>query len=459
MSSDALKRDLLTTLVGQLLRVAIVTVNGAILARGLGVDARGTYALAIWFPWTFSVVVALGQLQINVTFAGLYREHRAQLFWQSVVIAGLLGGAGAVLYGLAFSFGTVSFGRFSELSPGQILLGAVLLPLLTLTYLMRELARGLQRIRPVVYVEIAAVLVQLTLTAILIWRLRKGAGAAIVAMIVFAVISLFGYVLLVWRRLDIWTFSWSGAFLGRCLKYGLVYLASSVSLVLNDTGVIVLLGILGAPTSDIGICAVACSLLVHVELVPQTVANVLLPHFSNDRENIAHRTPSIFRQSLICSALSIPALASIGLPILLVIFGRQYAMSVFLVVIALPGTIAAGAGRILEVHLNVLERPQYGLLAGCVRLGLLFSLAVVAYRTAGLPGIGLAVMLSRIAWLLVLVFFFLRMTHTKFQELIPRRSDLKSFFDSTAGFLLRFGACAIHNRAATRSWPGRGLNT
>lgn len=439
MGSDVLKKDLLTTLVGQLFRMAIVTLNGAILARGLGVDARGTYALAIWFPWTFSVVAAMGQLQINVTFAGLYREHRAQLFWQSLAIAGLLGGAVALLYSLAFSFNVVSLGRFSELSPSHILLGAVLLPLLTLTYLMRELARGLRRIRPVVYVEVIAVLIQLTLTAILVWLLRKGAGAAIAALIVFVVTSLCGYIFLVWTRLDLWAFSWSGAFLRRCLKYGLVYLASSVSLVLNDTGIIVLLGLLGAPASDIGICAVACSLLIHIELVPQTVANVLLPHFSNDRDNIAHRTPAIFRQSLICSAFSIPALACIGLPVLLVIFGRPYAMSVLLVVIALPGTIAAGAGRILEVHLNVLERPQYGLIAGCVRLGLLFPLTIVAYRAAGLPGIGLAVMLSRMAWLLVLVFFFLRMPRMKFQELIPRRSDLRSFLDSTAGSLLRFG--------------------
>jgi O-antigen/teichoic acid export membrane protein len=287
-----------------------------------------------------------------------------------------------------------------------------------------------------------AVLVQLALTIILIWHLRQGAGAAIAALIVFAVISLAGYTALVWTRLDLWTLCFCGAFLRRCLKLGLVYLASSVSVVLNDTGVIVLLGLLGAPTSDIGICAVACSLLIHIELVPQTVANVLLPHFSNDRENIAQRTPSIFRQALICSAFSIPALAAMGLPVLLIIFGRQYAMSVLLVLMALPGTIAAGAGRILEVHLNVLERPQYGLLAGCVRLGLLFALTVVAYRIAGLPGIGLAVMISRMAWLLVLVYFFLPMTQTPLRELLPRRTDLKSFLNSTAESLLRFGRSA-----------------
>ena len=117
-------------------------------------------------------------------------------------------------------------------------------------------------------------------------------------------------------------------------------------------------------------------------------------------------------------------------------------MSVLLVLMALPGTIAAGAGRILEVHLNVLERPQYGLLAGCVRLGLLFALTVVAYRIAGLPGIGLAVMISRMAWLLVLVYFFLPMTQTPLRELLPRRADLKSFLNSTAESLLRFGRSA-----------------
>ncbi len=437
MRSEILRKDLLATFLGQLLRMGVVTLNAALLARGLGVDERGTYALAIWFPWTFSVVVALGQLQINVTFAGLYRDHRAQLFWQSVAIASLLGGLGALLYGLAFSLDAMLFGRFSELTSGQILLGAVLLPLLTWAYLMRELARGLQRIRPVVCVEIAAVLVQLLLTVIVIWHLRRGAGAALAILIVFAVVSLLGYTSLVWSRLDLWAFSWSGAFLRRCLKYGLVYLASSVSLVLNDTGVIVLLGFMSAPRSDIGICAVACSLLIHIELVPQTVANVLLPHFSNDREHIAERTPVIFRQSLICSALSIPLLACAGLPVLLLIFGRQYVMSIVLVLIALPGVILAGAGRILEIYLNVLERPQYGLWAGCIRLGLLLSLTVIAYRIIGLPGVGLAVMTSRTAWSVALVLFFLRMRGTEVRELMPSRSDLKLVHGAIAGYLLR----------------------
>ena len=437
MGHEVLKKDLLVTLVGQLLRIAVVTLNGALLARGLGADARGTYALAIWFPWTFSVVVALGQLQINVTYAGLYKESRAQLFWQSVIIAGLFGGAGAVLYGLAFSSGIISVGRFSELSSGQILLGGLLLPLLTFAYLMRELARGLKRIQPVVYLETVIVLLQLVLTAILVWHLRKGVNAAIAVVVVLAVASLAGYSLLVWRRLDFWRFSWSGAFLARCLRHGLVYLFSSVSLVLNDTGIVVLLGILGTATSEIGLCAVACSLLVYIELVPQTVANVLLPHFSNDRERVTRMTPYLFRQSLLCSAFSMPAMALVGLPVLLAIFGRQYTASMLLVAIALPGVVLASGGRILDVHLNVLEKPHCGLLAGCVRIAVLFPLAVFAYRTTGLLGIGLAVMFSRIAWLLVLVHLFLRVTGTAFRELIPQRSDLRTLLSSATVFLLR----------------------
>jgi hypothetical protein len=150
----------------------------------------------------------------------------------------------------------------------------------------------------------------------------------------------------------------------------------------------------------------------------------------------------------------------VGLPVLLAVFGRQYATSVLLVAIALPGIVLASGGRILDVHLNVLEKPQCGLLAGCARLAVLFPLVVFAYRITGLLGIGVAVMLSRIAWLLVLVHLFVRATGTAPGELIPRRSDLRVLFNSAAAFRSTFGRSEDGRRAekgAVAEFEGRGL--
>ena len=54
-----LKKSIAITFGGQVGRVVFATAATAFLARGLGPDGRGLYALAIWMPLTLSLSIII----------------------------------------------------------------------------------------------------------------------------------------------------------------------------------------------------------------------------------------------------------------------------------------------------------------------------------------------------------------------------------------------------------------
>ena len=58
------------------MQLVFIAISAISIARGVGVEGRGLYALAIWWPLTFNVVLSCGQTQINEIYTGLYKNNR-----------------------------------------------------------------------------------------------------------------------------------------------------------------------------------------------------------------------------------------------------------------------------------------------------------------------------------------------------------------------------------------------
>ena len=101
LASMSLAQNILTTLLTRLAMLALALVSSVLLARLLGPEGRGLFALVLLLPELARSFGLLGFDQANTVYAGLEPENRRALVGQSTVIASVLG-SGIALAGIAF---------------------------------------------------------------------------------------------------------------------------------------------------------------------------------------------------------------------------------------------------------------------------------------------------------------------------------------------------------------------
>ena len=141
-----LTRNILTTLSARIIVLGIALVSSMVLARALGPEGRGLFALVLLLPELATSFALLGFEQANAVYAGLEPGGRRALVWQSAVTACVTGGLitlGGVYY--------VSLGApgFHSLLRGPLWLYIVPLALVPGRVLMQywgAVLRGMNRI-------------------------------------------------------------------------------------------------------------------------------------------------------------------------------------------------------------------------------------------------------------------------------------------------------------------------
>ncbi len=107
----SLARNILTTLSARIIVLGMALVSSMVLARTLGPEGRGLFALVLLLPELAKSFGLLGFEQANAVYAGLEPGGRRALAWQSAVTAGAVGGLMA-LGGIGYiAFGAPGFKR------------------------------------------------------------------------------------------------------------------------------------------------------------------------------------------------------------------------------------------------------------------------------------------------------------------------------------------------------------
>src|SRR5207244_12524468 len=108
-----LVRNIGSTLVTRAVTIVLALLSSIVLARVLGPEGRGSFALVMILPSLAGTIGLLGFEQANAVYAGLEPLRRRALAWQSAAVAagmgGALGAAGAI-YFLAGAPGLAALG-------------------------------------------------------------------------------------------------------------------------------------------------------------------------------------------------------------------------------------------------------------------------------------------------------------------------------------------------------------
>lgn len=407
---------------GNVIALAIGLLSSVLLARLLGAEGRGEYALAVKAA---GLIVAIGQWGIAEVLLQVVPERRGAM--GSVVGTTLLlaVGGGVVIALLALAAVPVAQGTILRDVRGPVvglaLAGGVasLVGVLARRFVQLQgsfdLYNGLDIMRVLVFVSLAAALMifgpSAAFGAVLAWALAELALALAAS-------------LAVWRRVARdWHFDLSLA--GTLIVAGLPLQAGLLATYVgNEAGVFVLNATLDL--AAVGAYVVSMTLARLVLQVSLVMRTVLQPRLMGATADAAAITVQVTRHGILWMVLGALVLLAAA-PLVPLVFGPDFAAAIPPLGALLPGMIAYGVMQLVVGYLLRMGKRRVVALSSLVLATASVGLQWFGAQEAGLVGaaIGSSVAYGLAAALIVLA--FARTAHQPPWVLLPRRAELGQY--------------------------------
>lgn len=431
-SSNRFSTAVPLTLLTRIVTVAGSVAAGIVIARVLGSETVGTYAVLLLIVNTLVQVFGAGLAAANVFFVGRERILLPAIISNSIVFAALAGIAGAALVYLGSLLRPL---WFQDVPAELLMISLATLPFQIWTLFGLNLFLTLGDVRRFnlldwlsqVYIPINAVVVLLVLGRGLDTLVTFNAIAtAVIAITIFILV----------RRLAVAengtiAFSPDPSLFVRMVKFGLtINVMNSVLALVLRADVFLVNYFRGLGEAGVYAIAAQCSLLLI--MFPNVVGTLIFPSVARTKSNSAELTSTVIRHAaalqLVLCMLAIPAAFLIPY-----IYGPDFAPATFQFLILLPGAFAIGLQMMLSQHLagigEIRLMPYFWIFT------LLLGLALYVWAIPAYGGIGAAAASTVIYSMIFLLtlFYFGRHTGEPISHLLLLRSA-----DARA-LLTRFG--------------------
>ncbi len=423
-----LKKDFVVTFSGQTAQLFFSTIGQALLARGLGPEGRGVFALAITLARTLGIFFTGGQPVVNNIFAGLYKTQRKSLFFQNILFVVIFGSLGMLAMAAYLFWLPVNRGAFGDLPVMLVILAMLLIPVEMIKGILAEMLRGCERIEASVGLTTAGIFLVTLGTFILINLMGYGVTTAMLVTLFVPFILTFvtGWYLREYATLNPRYFS--GYLLKESLKFGAVMVLGRTAMFLIYRVGIYLLSYMRVTEAEIGLFAVAAMMAEQTKMIPTAMGQAFLPRLSNNPDARMKQTPFLYRiTTIICIACAL-ALAVVAPPVLLILFGREFVGSIVPFLIMLPGLAVFGGSRILGADLWVRRKENYTTIINWLTLVFGAAAGVLLIRPYGINGAAMANTLSFLLLSVLTVVAYVRASGVPRTDLAIRKSDFVYIF-------------------------------
>jgi len=416
-------RNIGSTLVTRVIVMAIALASSVLLARLLGPEGRGVFALLLLVPSLAASLGLLGFEQANAVYTGLEPGARRILIWQSVALALGVGSTLAVAAIVYVFLGAPGFEALAAAPPALVVLLLATIPARLVVEYWAAILRGMNRIPILNAFEIATKLAPFVGVVVLVWALGLGVtGAAWSdALASVAAALALGVVL---RVLGAWGRpAWDSRFWWRVVTFALPVHAGTIAAYLNyrvDEFIVAVY----LPIEALGLYAIAVGLAERIWIIPGSVATVLLPHLTNRRDGDATVSAAICRHVVMWTGAACLVVAAIADPVVTTLFSSSFAGAVRPLRWLLPGIFTLSVGKVLVAELLAREQPRYTVLASgaAVVANIVGNLLLVP--RIGIAGAAVASSVSYTILSAILVVCYLRVTGLSWTALVPRARDV-----------------------------------
>ena len=409
---------------GSFLVLLLGIVSSVLLARLLGPEGRGEYALAVKVAGLVLAVAQWGIAEVLLQVLGEGRFDRGTVVGTTLLLVGAACAVGAgVVYAALPLLATSVLKNVDPALVGIALAGSVLsiLGLLARRFIQLDgrlyVYSGLDALRTVVFLAIAVALVTTrqayAMGAVVAWALAEAILAA----------ASVGYLWLKVAR----SWSFEGSVAGSLLRAGVpLQFGLLATYVGNEAGLFVLNATF--TLASVGVYAVASSVARLVLNLATVLRTVLQPRLVQPGQDPAAVTAQVTRHGLL-GMLVVSVGLAVGSPLMPVVFGAQFGAAPPVLVLMLPGMVAYGVMQLLAGYLLRIGHRRTLALSSLVLAVVSVSLQAAGAHYAGAEGAALGLTIAYVASAAVVVNAFVRATGGSLADVLPRPADLAVYAD------------------------------
>jgi O-antigen/teichoic acid export membrane protein len=410
-----------------------------VLARGLGDDGLGTYAL-----FYLSVLIAGAVGNFGVGLGSIYflnkGEHSLrELFSTSlftIVVVGAVSAAAVVAYALVVDDEAFVSGRAYWLYAPTVTA--------TVAYmLLTALIHGASRFLALAVIGVVQGLAALGIaTGLLIADSLDVYGAVLAFLGSFALADILALALVGLRNVDLpaVVFPRWGV-LRRQVGYGMQGQLSNLAQLFNYRLDQYLVAAFVARAA-VGHYAVAVSVGESVWWISSAVAMVMLPRLTGlDKERADEVTPIVCRNTVFVSALGALALVAVSPLAIGLLFGDEFDPAVMPLMLLMPGVVAISAVRVIGSYLFSRGKVIYNLYTTVISLLATLAFGLILIPSLEIEGAAIASSLGYGIALVLSVWFYRRTAEAGIAELLlPTFSDAVHYRDLWRRFTARLSS-------------------
>lgn len=379
------------TLGRQLMAGVLQLITVIIIARILGPEGNGQYAIAILLPMMLATFLNLGIAPANVYFLGSGKVGALTVFLAIkrmglfIVVVGVGVGASCIYFFSDDWFPNV---------PRVFLWGALLIfPFALFHSFLLSIFQGLQKFK--IYNLILLTQPIVTFFLVLIAAMFK-----ITDLEYFIAAHMIGFVVVVsigLRKVRIETVGEEiteqpQKYSKRAITYGYKAHLGNILAFTNYKADIFLVNLLVNPAAA-GIYVIAVQITERLELLSRSVSTVILPRLSeltNDEEKRKQVTPIVSRTIIAVTLILAILLACLVFPFITLFFGSEYLEAVWVVIFLLPGSVAHSGARILANDIAARGRPELNMYFATIVVTANISGNILLIPRYGLEGAAIA---------------------------------------------------------------------
>jgi O-antigen/teichoic acid export membrane protein len=419
-------QNVLTTLSARVVLVGMSLLSAVILARVLGPEGRGLLALVFVLPELLRSFALFGLEQANAVYAGLEPSGRRVLVWQSLAVAAAVGGI-ATLGGIAYLLlGAPGFDGLVRGPLWMYLLSLAMVPGMLLAEYWYAILRGMNQIFVLNVIDVGSKVVSLLAVVALVGFLGMGVAGAVWADTSIKLVMIVTMVVLL-RRAGVWgkpvfdPVMWK-----RTSRFSLLAYSGTLAAYLNYRVDEIFIAMFLRP-ADLGFYVIAVGLAERLWILTGAVANVLLPHLTNNRDRDPTLSAVIARHVLIWTGLACLAIFVLAEVIVRVLFSSEFLPAVSALRWLLPGILVLSVGKVLVAELHAKEKVHYAAWTSAAAALINIVLNVILVPRMGISGAALASTVSYSILSCMVTWYYLREVGASWTLLVPRRSDLELY--------------------------------
>ncbi len=340
-------KNTLITLLTRILQLIFAIGTSVIIARVLGPEGKGVYALALLLP---SILVALTDLGVgpaSVYYIGKKKYSSKEIFGANIIYSFLIS-----IFAISIGLIVVLFFR-EEAFPGvpkeYLLLALSLIPFQVFLTLVVDVLLGLRKIKEYNFVQLVHTFMFLFLIAIFLLGFHFGIRAAIICEAVSLFLSCIVLFFLVIKETQGVLLKCSKDYFKNSFFYGIKAYSSNVLSFLHARIDMWMLNFFLNPIAA-GFYSVAVGVAEKLWLISQSAGTVIFPEVSSESNSkrLKEFTPLICRNVLFISFLGAIALFLMAPLLITFLYSKQYSKSVLPLQILLLGIIPISGSRILS---------------------------------------------------------------------------------------------------------------